>query len=79
MRDDDPYDPFVLIDRKLNVTTLSGQLDQLRRQAEALRQNPGHSVRIEVPTNAAATAADRALREAGVRGAPISVQLVPFP
>jgi hypothetical protein len=73
----DPVSPYTLIDRKLNVTTKSGQLDQLRRQANALSQNPGYSLRIEVPNQQAANAANRAIQQAGVRNAPISVYIVP--
>ena len=74
----DPLNPNVLIDRKLNVTTHSGQIRQLERQAEALRQNPGYSLRIEVPTDAAARAARHALDRAIIPdNTPVQIHVVP--
>jgi RHS repeat-associated protein len=75
----DPTNPFTLVDRKLNVTTHSGQLDQLRRQANALSQNPGYSLRIEVPDRTAARAARNAIQRADLPvGTPIQVHVVPL-
>ncbi|MCU7369938.1 hypothetical protein PEC18_03400 [Paucibacter sp. O1-1] len=66
----------MLVDRKLNVTTHSKQVADMQRWAEALRQNPGVSVRIEVPTEAARKAAIRLIRKAGTESSPISVVVV---
>ncbi|MCG8448857.1 MAG: hypothetical protein MI725_04650, partial [Pirellulales bacterium] len=56
----DPTDPFTVIDRKLNVTTLPGQIRQLQRQSDALQQNPGFNLRFEVPNAQAASNAQNA-------------------
>jgi hypothetical protein len=50
-----------LIDRKLNVTTKSGQLAQLHRMMHAAAQNPTVKIVIQVPTAAAKKAAEWAL------------------
>ena len=63
-----------IIDRKLNVTTKSKQMRDLRRMAEALKQNPEFSGVIQVPNQAAARSAHRALDKAGVDN--ISVEIV---
>jgi hypothetical protein len=75
----DPYDPRMLIDRKLNVSTAPGQIEDLQRQAAVLKQNRGYQLRIEVPTEAAARNANKALNKAGVGDAPITVKVVPSP
>ncbi|MGL4512016.1 MAG: RHS repeat-associated core domain-containing protein [Lacipirellulaceae bacterium] len=73
----DPTNQRELIDRKLNVTTKSGQIRALQRQEEAMKQNLGYSLRIEVPNTAAETAANRALRAARVDRNLFSVRVVP--
>ena len=40
---------FNFIDRKINVTGFEKSIDQIRRAAEALAQNPGTTLRYEVP------------------------------
>ncbi len=60
-----PEEPNTLIDRKWNVTTKSGQVAKFRSgPLEALSQNPEYRLRLEVPTNRAATDARRLLRYA---------------
>ncbi|MBK8287029.1 MAG: hypothetical protein IPK97_20385 [Ahniella sp.] len=71
----DINNPKILIDRKLNVTTKSKQLADLRRWAEALKQNPDYSVRIEVPSIAAQRNAIRMIEKANVADAPITVKV----
>ena len=55
-----------LIDRKLNVTTISKQLRDLRRMSEAVSQNPSVTAVIEVQSDSVRRAAIRALEKAGV-------------
>ena len=55
-----------MIDRKLNITTKSKQINDLKRMSEALRQNPEYSAVLEVPNAAVRKAAIRALDKAGV-------------
>ncbi|MGN6402140.1 MAG: RHS repeat-associated core domain-containing protein [Flavisolibacter sp.] len=55
-----------LIDRKWNVTTYDKSLNQLKRMAEALKQNPGYSGVIEVPNQKAYNNAVKALQKASV-------------
>jgi filamentous hemagglutinin len=46
----DPYDSTTLVDRKLGIARSKKQEDAFRRWAEALEQNPGIKIRIEVPS-----------------------------
>ena len=62
----DGIDGTTLIDRKLNVTTKSKQINDLKRMSEALRQNPEYTAVLEVPNAAVRKAAIRALDKAGV-------------
>jgi NADP-dependent 3-hydroxy acid dehydrogenase YdfG len=55
-----------LVDRKWNVTTYDKSLNQLKRMAEALKQNPGYSGVIEVPNQKAYNNAVKALQKASV-------------
>jgi hypothetical protein len=64
-----------LIDRKLNVTTKSKQVRDLRRMSLALQQNPAFQGVIQVPDAAAQRAAMRALNKAGVNN--ITVEIAP--
>ena len=73
----DPNDPKILVDRKLNPTTKTKQVDDITRQAEALRQNRGYSLRIEVQNEAEKRAALRLLKAADLpAGTPITVVVV---
>lgn len=67
----------VLIDRKLSVTSFPKQVLAIRRAARALGQNPGYSLRFEVPTEAAARAARRLVGTYAPRS-PMSIRVVPF-
>jgi hypothetical protein len=70
----DLSDSNIFIDRKWNVTTKTDQIAALKRVGEALRQNPGKSLVIEVPNESARRAAIRALNKAGqVRNSQISI------
>jgi hypothetical protein len=61
----DPANRRVLIDRKWGVTTKSDQVSKFQDgPLEALRQNPDHRVRIEVPTRKAKVDAERLLQYA---------------
>jgi hypothetical protein len=73
----DPNDPSILIDRKINATTRSKQISDIQRWAEALRQNPGFSVRVEVPSHTAYRNVIRLIAKAEVQNYPISVRIVP--
>jgi hypothetical protein len=74
----DVDNPKILIDRKHNVTTYSGQIDGFRRQAECLRQNPDYILRIEVPNEVALKNAKKALLRANLDKHPqITVTIVP--
>ena len=75
----DPQDARMLIDRKLDATMRSGQRKQMRRAAEALRQNPGYQLRIEVPNKVAARNTWRLIERTGSSDVPITVEVVPFP
>jgi hypothetical protein len=50
--------------RKINVTGFPKAIDQIQRAAEALKQNPGSSLRYEVPLNKV-NAMNNLLRKAG--------------
>jgi len=52
------------IDRKINVTGFPKSIDQIQRAAEALSQNPGATLRYEVPLNKV-EAMQNLLRKAG--------------
>lgn len=72
----DGRDGMRLIDRKLNLTTKSKQIQDLQRMSEALSQNhPEYQGVIQVPSEAARRAAQRALQKAGVNN--ISIEVVP--
>jgi hypothetical protein len=45
----DPYDSTTLVDRKLGIARSPKQKETFLRWAEALEQNPGIKIRIEVP------------------------------
>jgi hypothetical protein len=61
----DPANPKVLIDRKWAVTTKDDQIRKFQDgPLEALRQNPDYRLRIEVPTQRAATDARRLVKKA---------------
>lgn len=79
----DPANPKILIDRKLNVTTKRQQVRKFRDgPLRALEQNREYRLRIEVPTQRAATDARRLVRYATNSDTPhpqIDIVVVPSP
>lgn len=68
-----------LIDRKFNATTHSKQVKDMERVVEALKQNPGYKLRIEVPSNNAFNNVNRLLQKADVPKGLIEVLKVKWP
>jgi hypothetical protein len=74
----DEQNPMILIDRKWNVTMKTKQVNDLRRAARALAQNPGYALRIEVPNQAVLRKAEGLLTKARLKDSPIYI-VVPSP
>lgn len=76
----DSDNPHILIDRKFNVTTFKKQIADIRRVHDALEQNPGFTLRIEVPNMKAFKNAMRLIDRAELMNSNlISVRIVPWP
>ncbi len=72
----DPLDPMLLVNRKLSLTTKSKQVDDMRRLAEALRQNVSYRAVFEFPTEKTARRGDAILKKVGVADV-INVRISP--
>lgn len=62
-----------LIDRKLSFYSSEDGKDQLLRQSEAIKDNPGYSLRIEVPNKVQERRVDKYLKKLGITNIAIKV------